>query len=116
MIELFVLLVILLILILPIQLAAQAIGARNTGVFMCLLALIVAALIQKAVSVFLPQIAFYHPLINPLVSLFLSAFAYMLVLNTSYGKAILIALLQIALTLLILFIIGLLGLGLGASL
>jgi len=106
-------LVILAILILPVKLAADYVGARNTGFLMCIVALIFAAIIQKAVAVLLPQLAFNYPALSPLISILLSALAYMLVLGTSYGKGIAIAILQVILTILLVFLFGLLGLGVG---
>lgn len=109
-------LIILAILILPVKLAADYVGARNTGFLMCLVALIFAAIIQKAVSVLLPQLAFNYPALAPLISILLSALAYMLVLGTSYGKGIAIAILQVILTLILIFVFSLLGLSLGGFL
>jgi hypothetical protein len=113
MIELLIILAILAILILPIKLAADYVGAKNTGILMCIVALIFAAVIQKAVAVLLPQLSFNYPALSPLVSILLSALAYMLILGTSYGKGIAIAILQVILTLLLLFVFGLLGLSVG---
>ncbi len=113
MIEFVIILIVLAILILPVKLAADYVGARNTGVLMCIVALIFAAAIQKAVAVLLPQLAFYYPALSPLVSILLSAFAYMMILGTSYGKGIAIAILQVILTVLLIFVFGLLGLSIG---
>ena len=116
MVDLLVILVILAILILPIKLAANYVGAQNTGVLMCIVALIFAGVIQKAVAILLPQLQFNYPALNPIISIFLSGFAYMLVLGTTYGKGIAIAILQIILTVALFFIIGLLGLSVGTFL
>jgi hypothetical protein len=113
MIEILILLVIFTILILPIKLAANYVGAQNTGVLMCIVALIFAAVIQEAVAILLPQLAFDYPALRPLVSLLLSGFAYMLILGTTYGKGIAIAILQIILKIALLFLVGLLGLSVG---
>ena len=72
-----------------------------------------AAAIQKAVAILLPQLQFNYPALNPLISILLSGFAYMLILGTTYGKGIVIAILKIILTVLLLFIVGLLGLSVG---
>jgi len=109
--ELITITIILAILILPIKFAASYVGAKNTGVFMCLLALIFAAIIQKGVTISFPLISIQHPIFDSIGALFLSAFAYMLVLGTTYLKGIAIALIQILFTVLLVFIIGLLGLG-----
>lgn len=113
MVELIIILIILAILILPVKLAADYVGAKNTGVLFCIVALILAASIQKVVAMLLPQLAFNYPALNPLISIFLSGFAYMLILDTTYGKAIVIAILQIILTFVLLFLFGLLGLSVG---
>ncbi len=109
--ELIAIAIILAILILPIKFAATYVRAKNTGVFMCLLALIFAAIIQKGVSISFPLISLQHPIFDSIGALLLSAFAYMLVLGTTYLKGIAIALIQILLTVLLAFVIGLLGLG-----
>ncbi|MEJ2452415.1 MAG: hypothetical protein P8047_17455 [Gammaproteobacteria bacterium] len=114
MIEILIILVILVVLIWPVKLAADYVGAKNTGILMCVVALIFAAAIQKAVAVLLPQLAFNYPALNPLVSILLSAFAYMLILGTSYGKGIVIAILQIIISVILIFVFGLLGLSVGA--
>lgn len=108
--------VFILILIMPVKIAANYVGAKNTGIFMCLIALIFAAIIQESVSSLVPLLAVLHPAVNILVSLLLSAFAYMLVLGTTYGKSIAIALMQIILTFFIIFLLGLLGLSITAFL
>ena len=113
MLELLIILAILAILILPVKFAADYVGAKNTGILMCIVALIFAAVIQKAVAIVLPQLQFNYQALSPLISILLSALAYMLVLGTSYGKGIAIAILQIILTVLLLFLFGLLGLGVG---
>lgn len=114
MVEIIMLLVILAVLILPVKLAADYVGARNTGFLMCIVALIFAALIQKSVAILLPQLSFKYPALHPLISILLSALAYMLVLGTTYGRGIAIAILQIILTVLLIFLFGLLGLSVGA--
>lgn len=111
MIEIAVILVILAILILPVKLAANYVGAQNTGVFYCIAALILAAAIQDVVRILLLGVMLDYSVLGHLVSILLSAFAYMLVLGTSYGKGIVIAILQVILTVLLIFVLGLLGLG-----
>lgn len=108
--------VIVVLLIAPIKIAANYVGARNTGIFMCIIALIFSAAIQTGVSKFIPQLAEIHPVISVLVALLLSGLAYMLVLGTTYLKGIVIAIIQVVLTYIIAFIIGLLGLGISLSL
>lgn len=112
--ELLAIAIILTILILPIKIAAKYVQARNTGVFMCLLALILAAIIQKGVTISFPLISVQDPVFDSLGAVLLSAFAYMLVLGTTYIKGIIIALLQIILSLLLVFILNLLGLSVSA--
>jgi hypothetical protein len=57
-IEILILLVIFAILIMPIKLAAGYVGAKNTGVLMCVAALILAGLIQTAVESFFRYLNF----------------------------------------------------------
>ena len=113
--ELIVIAVILAILILPIKIAANYVNARHTGAFMCLFALIFAAIIQKGVTVIFPLLEILHPIIDSIAALLLSAFAYMLVLGTTYVKGIVIALLQIILSIMLMFIISLMGVGISES-
>ncbi len=107
--------VVIILIIVPIKIAAKYVGAQNTGAFMCLLAIIFAAIIQKGVSTFIPQLNDIHPFVDFLVSVLLSAIAYMMVLGTSYVKGIIIALLQIVIMLIIFFLISLIGIGVNVT-
>lgn len=113
--ELIVISVILAVLILPIKIAANYVNARRTGAFMCLFALLFAAIIQSGVAFVFPLLEILHPIIDSIAALLLSAFAYMLVLGTSYIKGIIIALLQIILSFLLLFLISMMGLGISET-
>ncbi len=50
------LIIIVVLLVLPLKFAAQFIGAKNTGFFNCLFALIVSALFQYGVNHFFPNL------------------------------------------------------------
>lgn len=96
------LLVIIVILIIPVQLAAEWAGARNTDMLSCLVALIFAALIQRGFGILVPGV---EQNLGLLITIPLSAIAYMLVLGTGFFKGILIAIAQGILTLLIGFLV-----------
>lgn len=113
--DILVLLIIFAILVLPVKLAADYVGARNTGILMCVAALLLAGLIQTAVESFFPLLEF-HYVVDSLVSILLSALAYMAVLGTTYGKGIAIAILQIILTFVLVAIVGMLGVSVGTVL
>ncbi|MEM8844143.1 MAG: hypothetical protein AAGB35_03785 [Pseudomonadota bacterium] len=111
-VEIIILIVILAILLLPIKLAAEYVGANNTGLLMCIAALLLAGLIQTVVEAFFPLLEL-HFAASALISLLLSAFAYMVVLDTTYGKGIAIAIIQIILTFVLVYVVGLMGISLG---
>ncbi|MCO1332992.1 hypothetical protein MO867_01440 [Microbulbifer sp. OS29] len=79
------------VLVLPLKMAAALLGAKNTGVFYCLFALLLALIIQRIVGGMLPGVTDSAGI---LMTIPLAAIAYMLVLGTGFLKAILIALLQ----------------------
>ncbi|MEW5251401.1 hypothetical protein [Microbulbifer sp. 2201CG32-9] len=79
------------ILVLPLKMAAAMMGAKNTGVFYCLFALLLALIIQRVVGGMLPGVS---DSVGLLLTIPLAAIAYMLVLGTGFLKAIIIALLQ----------------------
>ena len=85
------LIIILAVLVLPLKMAAAMLGARNTGVFSCLFALLLAVIIQHFVGGLIPGVTQEWGL---LITIPLAAIAYMLVLGTSFLKAIVIALVQ----------------------
>jgi hypothetical protein len=97
------LLVVVVVLIIPIKLAATWVGAQNTGVMSCLLALILAAAIQKGFSMVLPGVS---ENLGLLIGIPLASFAYMLVLGTTFIKGIIIAVIQGVLTILIVVVLA----------
>lgn len=107
---LFGIIVVLALLIIPVKVAAHYVKAENTGAFMCLVALIFAAMIQYGAFALVPQLNEIHPALYFLVTTLLSAVAYMLVLGTTYIKGIVIAIIQAILTVVI--VAALVGLGL----
>ncbi|WP_346837071.1 hypothetical protein [Microbulbifer sp. SAOS-129_SWC] len=96
------LIIVVAVLVLPLKMAASMMGARNTGAFYCLFALLLAVIIQHFVGGLIPGVTEQYGL---LITIPLAAIAYMLVLGTGFLKAIVIALVQglitIALTLLL---------------
>ncbi|SHF80344.1 hypothetical protein SAMN04487965_2740 [Microbulbifer donghaiensis] len=79
------------VLVLPLKMAAAMMGARNTGVFHCLFALLLAVIVQRIVGGMIPGVS---ENLGVLLTIPLAAVAYMLVLGTGFLKAIVIALLQ----------------------
>ncbi|MCW8856395.1 MAG: hypothetical protein OQJ95_03455 [Kangiella sp.] len=92
------LLIVVLLLVLPLKFAAKFIGARNTGFFSCLFALIVSALFQFGVDHYFPGLDDTY---GWLVTVPVAAIAYMLVLGTTFLKAILIGVIQVILMVLL---------------
>lgn len=85
------LIIVVAVLVLPLKMAAAMMGARNTGVFSCLFALLLAVIIQYFFGSLIPGITEQWGL---LITIPLAAIAYMLVLGTSFLKAIVIAIVQ----------------------
>lgn len=92
------LLIVVLLLVLPLKFAAKFIGAKNTGFFSCLFALIVSALFQYGVDYYFPGLDDTY---GWLVTVPVAALAYMLVLGTTVLKAVLIAIVQVILMVLL---------------
>ena len=90
-----------LILILPVKLAAEWLGASNTGTLSCLIALILASAIQKGFALLLPSV---DENLGMLIAIPLSGLAYMLVLGTTFLRGMAIAVLQGFLMLLLLML------------
>lgn len=85
------LIVVVVVLVLPLKMAAALLGARNTGTFHCLFALLLAVTIQHFVGGMIPDVTEEFGL---LITIPLTAVAYMLILGTGFLKAILIAIVQ----------------------
>lgn len=83
--------VIVAVLVLPLKMAAAMMGARNTGVFHCLFALLLAVIVQRIVGGMIPGVS---ENLGILLTIPLAAVAYMLVLGTGFLKGIIIAILQ----------------------
>jgi len=88
--------ILVVLLIVPIKLAANWVGAGNTGILSCVIALFMASGIQNLFDYLFPGA---DSLLGLLITFPLSALAYSLVLATSFVKGLIIAALQIALTL-----------------
>jgi hypothetical protein len=85
------LIIVVAVLVLPLKMAAALLGARNTGAFYCLFALLLAVIIQRFAGGLIPGVTEEWGL---LLTIPLAAIAYMLVLGTGFLKAILIAIVQ----------------------
>jgi hypothetical protein len=87
--------------LLPVKIAAGLVGARNDSFGACLIAVIVAVVINTLAA------RLFH--YGGFVSALLTGVAYMLVLETTYLKGVLIALLQVVIA----WLFGLLLMALG---
>jgi hypothetical protein len=100
---LIVLVVILLIIVAPVMIAARIVGARRTGFWMCLLALIVSfAIVSCAVRLF-------HA--GGLVSFFAAPLGFMMILDTTYLRGLGIVVLQYLITAIVVAILLFTALG-----
>jgi len=97
------LIIVVAILVLPLKMAAAVMGARNTGTFHCLFALLLAVIIQHFVGGLIPGVTQQYGL---LITIPLAAIAYMLVLGTGFLKAIVIAIVQGLLTIALSLLMG----------
>ena len=100
----------LLVILLPLKLAAAAMGARRAGWGWCLLALLVAS--------FVHSLGLAVPLLGTLVAFLLAALIFSGILGTTFLRGVGIAILHTVFTALLWFALGLLGLAgtLGAAL
>ncbi len=96
------LVVTVILLIVPIKLAANWVGAGNTGTLSCVIALIVASATQHLFDYLFPGT---DKLLGLLISFPLSALVYSLILSTSFVKGLIIAVVQIVLTLVLGFVL-----------
>jgi hypothetical protein len=78
--------VILLLTVVPVMIAARVVGARRTGFWISVLALVVSYLIVGA------ALRMFH--VGGLLSLFAAALGYMLILDTTYLRGLAVAILQ----------------------
>ncbi|QKX15547.1 hypothetical protein [Microbulbifer sp. YPW1] len=97
------LIIVVAILVVPLKMAAGMLGARNTGVFSCLFALLLAVIIQHFVGGMIPGVT---EELGLLITIPLAAIAYMLVLGTGFLKGILIAIIQGLLTIALTLLLG----------
>lgn len=103
--------VFIVVMIFPVMLAADFLNARNTGFLSCLVAVILSALAGGFVTQF-----FYSPAISMLVSFAVSALIFSVVLGAKYIQSACIALLAIVIQYATVFVLGMLGLSLAATL
>ena len=86
--------------ILPVKIAADLVGGRQTGIFSCSMAIIAALLGGIVVKVLIPI-----GLLAPLVYLLVAGSIYMAVLGTTYFRGIIVALVQLVVGLITVLII-----------
>ncbi len=99
------LLIVILVTVFPVMISARALKARNTGFWICLLAVICSSLVGGFVSEL-----FSNQFISVVVAFVATAIIYSVVLGAGFVKSLLIALLSIVIQIGIVFIIGTLGL------
>ena len=93
------------LMVLPLKIAAKAVGAENTGMFACFLALIVASILQAVGSLV--------PVFGNLVAFLLGAAGFAGILKTSFVRGIAMAALHILFSVLLILLIALVLGGLG---
>ena len=81
-----VVLIVLLVTVVPVMIAARIVGARRTGFWISLLAMIVSALIVGI------AVRMFHG--GGLLALFVAPLGYMLILDTTYLRGLLMVFLQ----------------------
>jgi hypothetical protein len=85
------------LMVLPLKMAAKAVGAENTGMFACFLALIVASILQAIGSLV--------PVFGNLVAFLLGAAGFAGILKTSFVRGIAMAVLHMLFSILIVVLI-----------
>ena len=95
--------IILLLTVVPVMIAARVVGARRTGFWISVLALIVSYLIVGA------ALRMFH--VGGLLSLFAAALGYMLILDTTYLRGLAVVILQYIFTAVIVVILLFTALG-----
>ncbi len=91
--------------VLPLKLVAKLMGANNTGIFACLLALFVSAIVQNVTGNYIS-----NELLAGIATVALSGVVYSFILDAKYFQGVLIAILTYVLQIVILGLI----LGIGA--
>lgn len=106
---LFAMLLITFILILPLQMAASAMGAKRTGAIWCILALLAAGVMQTVGTA--------APVLGNLIAFLLSALVFAALLDTTFVRGIGIAILHIVFSvILIIILVAIMGvLGISAA-
>lgn len=84
--------VVIAVLVIPLKMAASIADAKRRDVFSCIAAMIVAGAIQLTAARLIPNVS---QNMGILLSLPLTAVGYMLILGTTFFKAVGIAILQI---------------------
>lgn len=85
------------LIILPIKFAANYVGAQRTGIFSCLIAILLVSAFQQGLKTFVPELAATHQALESIAVLLITALVYMLVLDTTYIKGFAIGVIQIVL-------------------
>ena len=96
---------VIIVLILPIKIAAKFVGAKRTGFLSCLLALILAQAYQTALHRSVPILT-ENLIYWGVASLLGSALVYMLVFDTTYLRGIVISLVHIGLLIVLIVLAG----------
>ena len=89
--------IVLFISVVPVMVGARVVGARRNGFWICLGALLIAALISWF------AVRLFHGL--GILGIFASALGYMLVLDTTYLRGLGIAVIQMVLTVVLVFVL-----------
>lgn len=95
--------IILVVTVVPVMIAARIVGARRNGFLVCFAALLIAGLINWF------AVLTFH--IGGVLSIFASALGFMWILDTTYLRGLAIALLQILLTAVLVFLLAATAIG-----
>ncbi len=94
------------IIALPVKIAAAMMGAQRTGMFSCLVALIIASILHG--------LGLTVPVVGTIVAFFLSALGFAIILGTDFFRGIGIAILHIIFSaILVLILVAVFGVSLG---
>ena len=89
--------------------AAHYVNAERVGVGSCLFAIICVSLLYAAISGLIPVLKESHEVIQYLVSLPVAAYVFSGILGTSYIKGLIIAIIDLVLTSVLVFLFMSLG-------
>src|SRR3954468_8311982 len=102
-----VLALVLVLCVIPVKIGASVVGAKRDGLLPCFVALVLASLIGGLAAryVHLGRAAVHRFHLAGVLSVFVAALVYMLVLDTTYLRGLAVAVIQYALTVLLVIVL-----------